>query len=104
MISAIEEHRLGISDLCRRYHVRRLDVFGSAARGTDFQQSHSDADFLVQFDNSAASLIDFVDLKEALERLLVRRVDLIDRRAIETSRNHIRRRAILEDAESLYAT
>jgi predicted nucleotidyltransferase len=36
-------------DLCRRYGVRRLDVFGSAARGADFDVATSDVDFLVQF-------------------------------------------------------
>jgi uncharacterized protein len=38
--------------LCRRFHVRRLDVFGSAARG-DFDPEHSDVDFIVEFDRSA---------------------------------------------------
>lgn len=44
----------------------------------------------------------FADLKEALEELLKRPVDLVEREAIETSRNFIRRGAILKEAEAIY--
>jgi len=43
----------------------------------------------------------FADLKDALEKLLARPVDLVEREAIEASRN-IRRRAILKEAEIIY--
>lgn len=46
----IEQHRAEIAELCRRYAVRRLEIFGSAARGTDFDPARSDADFLVDFE------------------------------------------------------
>jgi predicted nucleotidyltransferase len=49
MHSLIAAQRSAIADVCRRYQVRRLDVFGSAARGTDFDPERSDADFLVEF-------------------------------------------------------
>jgi hypothetical protein len=52
MIADITHHREELRDLCRRFHVRRLDVFGSAARG-DFDSARSDIDFLVEFDSSA---------------------------------------------------
>jgi predicted nucleotidyltransferase len=62
--------------------VTRLEVFGSAARGTDFDPSRSDADFLVTFDPVATyDLAAFVDLKGALEGLLRRPVDLVEREA-----------------------
>jgi predicted nucleotidyltransferase len=83
--------------------VAQLEVFGSAARGTDFDPARSDIDFLVTFApharNSFAALL---DLKEELEALLGRPVDLIERKAIEASRNFIRRRRILEEAEAVY--
>lgn len=44
----IESHRDALADLCRRYDVRRLELFGSAARG-DFDLRSSDLDFLVEF-------------------------------------------------------
>ena len=43
----IHQHQSAIAELCRRYRVQRLEVFGSAARGTDFAEESSDADFLV---------------------------------------------------------
>ena len=45
----IQEKCADIAALCRRYHVRHLEVFGSAARGVDFDMASSDADFLVEF-------------------------------------------------------
>ena len=49
MLPFIEAQRAAIAELCRRFHVRRLDVFGSAARGTDFDPSRSDVDLLVSY-------------------------------------------------------
>ena len=49
MLSLIAEHRAEIAALCRRFGVRRLAVFGSAARGADFDPARSDVDFLVEF-------------------------------------------------------
>jgi predicted nucleotidyltransferase len=50
MQTLIDQRRPEIAALCRRYAVRRLEVFGSAALGTDFDLAASDADFLVDFD------------------------------------------------------
>jgi hypothetical protein len=101
--SDIAEKRDALAELCRRFGVERLEVFGSAARSTDFDRDRSDADFLVTFTPSARNdLAAFADLKEALERLLGRPVDLVEREAVEASRNFIRRRAILNEAETVY--
>ena len=43
----------GLAELCRRFHVRTLDVFGSAVTGR-FDPARSDLDFLVQFEERAA--------------------------------------------------
>jgi predicted nucleotidyltransferase len=103
MLPLIEQHRPEIAALCRRFGVRRLAVFGSAARGTDFDPARSDVDLLVEFEPSAGyDLATFIDLKEALEKVLGRSVDLVDRGAVETSRNYIRRRSILKQAEPVY--
>lgn len=45
----IKRKRQEIVDVCQRFGVRRLDVFGSASRGTDFEDGRSDVDFLVEF-------------------------------------------------------
>jgi uncharacterized protein len=103
MHTAIAEKRESLADLCRRFGVARLEVFGSAARGVDFDEGASDVDFLVEFRSSDDELTRFVAFKEALEFLLERSVDLVDRKAIEASRNYIRKRHILTGAEPIYA-
>lgn len=84
MINQIELHREELRALCRRFHVRRLDLFGSAARG-DFYPERSDIDFLVEFDREhpeALSFDTYFGLKEALEALLGRPVDLVEPSAV----------------------
>lgn len=99
----IETRGTEIALLCHRYGVRQLEVFGSAARGSDFDPGRSDADFLVTFTPEARNdLAGFADLKDALEGLLGRRVDLVEREALEVSRNYIRRSRILAEAELVY--
>jgi uncharacterized protein len=103
MLTDIIEKQDALAALCRRYGVTRLEVFGSAARGGGFDPDRSDADFLVTFSPVARNdLAAFADLKEALENLLGRSVDLVEREAVEASRNFIRRRAILSEAETVY--
>jgi len=99
----IADKRDALIALCKRYDVARLEVFGSALRAADFDPARSDVDFLVTFAlQSRDNLAAFVDLKEALEALLGRPVDLVERQAVEASRNFIRRRRILEEAEAVY--
>lgn len=99
----IIRHQDAIAELCRRYGVTRLEVFGSAARGDDFDPAQSDVDLLVAFTPEARfNFAGFADLKNALEALFGRKVDLVDRPAIEKSHNHIRRSSILRDAQPLF--
>ena len=99
----IETKRPEIAALCRRFRVQRLDVFGSAARGDDFDIGRSDADFLVTFAADAEDdLTAFTDFREALEALVGRPVDLVDRAAVEQSPNYIRRRRILAEAQPVH--
>ncbi len=101
--AAIEDRRDALGALCRRVGVTRLEVFGSAVRGDAFDPARSDVDLLVQFAPEAEpDLAGFVDFKAALEDVLGRPVDLVERQAIERSRNHIRRRRILAEVESVY--
>ena len=104
MQADIAEKREALAALCRRYGVKRLEVFGSAARGVDFDPDRSDFDFLVEFEprGGLAPRDQFFALAEALEQLLGRPVDLVERKALEASRNYIRRRAILRHAETVY--
>jgi hypothetical protein len=80
----ILEKRNEIAALCRQYHVRHLEVFGSAARGDDFDWHSSDVDFIAEFDATTdlPPLEQFFGLQDALSRLLGRPVDLIEANAI----------------------
>lgn len=63
-----------VADLCRRYHVRRLAVFGSVLRGQD--DAGSDLDLLVEFEPGAIIGLKFISLQEELSDLFERTVDL----------------------------
>lgn len=99
-------HNLEIPDdalarFCRRWKVAELALFGSVLRG-DFRPD-SDVDVLVTFDpQSRRTLFDMVDMQDELSALLGRPVDLVSRRGVESSRNYLRRKAILSSAETIY--
>jgi len=80
----IQEKRADIAALCRRYRVRHLEVFGSAARGDDFDPARRDADFLVEFEpqSNLPPLEEFFGFQADLARLLERSVDLVEARAV----------------------
>jgi predicted nucleotidyltransferase len=103
MLAAVVDRRDELAELCRRYGVVRLEVFGSAARGADFDPPRSDIDFLIDLGERSLTLTAYLDLKEELEALFGRSVDLIERKTIEQSRNYIRRKNILGNAEVVYA-
>lgn len=85
---------------CERYHVQRLRVFGSAV--TDrFDPQHSDVDFLVDFLPDNDDLFqDYFDLKDELEHILGRPVDLVDASAV---RNPYFKASAFGSAQELYA-
>jgi predicted nucleotidyltransferase len=101
MHSAIIDKKPEIVAACQQFGVARLDIFGSAARGRDFDPQSSDADFLVDF-APASGQDHFLDFKEAFEKILGRQIDLVDRNAIEFSRNYLSRRHIFSEAEPVY--
>lgn len=99
--TSIRAKRYEIADLCRTFRVRRLDVFGSAAGGR--LRPDSDVDVLVEFDTTSPGFDAFgayFGLKEGLERLLGRPVDVVDASAI---RNPYFRAEVQATKEPLYA-
>lgn len=75
----IFQQREEIARVCKRLGIAKLEVFGSAARGLDFDVAKSDADFLVEYQPSTRrGLESYVGLKLALEDLLKRPVDLVE--------------------------
>lgn len=88
--------------LFRRWQIVEVALFGSALRD-DFRED-SDLDLLVRFAPGATwSLIDHIRMEDELSHLLGRRVDLVTRYAVESSRNPFRKQEILETARTLYA-
>lgn len=83
MLTLVDPQLAEVSALCRRYGVRKLELFGSATTGT-FDQQTSDFDFLVDFDPGGGNLFHrYFGLKEALEALFGRKVDLVMVGALE---------------------
>lgn len=91
-----------VTDFCKKWHIEEFAVFGSVLRG-DFGPD-SDLDVLVSFSPGADwGLLDHLQMEQELVALLNRKVDLLTRRAVEQSRNWIRRQEILSTAEVIYA-
>ena len=97
----IASRQADIAGLCQRAHARRLDLFGSAVR-QDFDETRSDLDFLVVLEERAPAeyFEAYFSLKEGLEALFSRQVDLV----IEPSiRNPYFRQRVDAERESVYA-
>ena len=97
VVAVIERRRTELDQICRHRGVRRLELFGSAAR-EDFTPA-SDLDFLVEFSGSP-SLADYLELREDLKSLFGREVDLVMPGAV---RNPYIRATIERDRQLLYA-
>jgi predicted nucleotidyltransferase len=92
----LDERRL--AELCRRYGVRELSLFGSAARGE--ARLDSDIDLLVEFlPEAEPGLLDHAGLMLDLEAVLGRKVDLVSKNALRP----LLRDSILQDSRRLYA-
>ena len=87
-----------LADLCRRYCLRELSFFGSAARGE--MRPDSDIDLLVEFlPGAEVDLVEHLAAERELSELLGRRVDLVSKRAL---RNALREE-VLAQACHIYA-
>jgi len=85
MISLIENNYEAIKDLCVKFRVRRLELFGSAIDDENFDPENSDLDFLVEFQplKQGEYADAYFGLLEAVENLFGRHVDLVMPRAIK---------------------
>ena len=90
-----------IEELCRALGVRRLDVFGSAV-SESFDVRTSDVDLLVDFEtgHDFDHFGTYFALKEGLERILARPVDLVVNTSI---RNPYFLQQVMDTKETLYA-
>ena len=90
-----------IAGFCRKWRITEFALFGSVLR-EDFGPD-SDVDVLVRFEpESQWTLFDLVHMEDELATIFGRKVDLAERAGIEQSPNWIRRRRILDSAETVY--
>lgn len=98
-MNLLENHRNQIVELCDNHKVKELYLFGSVL--TDKFNDTSDVDMLIQF--SQVELLEYfdnyMDLKENLEKILNRRVDLLENQAI---RNPIFRQVLDREKRLFY--
>lgn len=97
----IRGHESELAQLCRKFHIRRLELFGSAVGG-GFNPECSDLDFLVEFESlpEGGYADTFFGFKQALESLFGIPVDLVVPSAI---RNPYFRQSIEKHKALLYA-
>jgi uncharacterized protein len=91
-----------IAEFCRKWNVSEFALFGSVLRD-DFRPD-SDVDVLLTWAPDARiSLFDYTPMKDELEAIFGRKVDLISKEGIQQSRNWIRKNEILGSARVIYA-
>ena len=97
---AIDYDKEKLRDFCRKWKITEFSLFGSVVRD-DFGPE-SDVDVMVRFaDDADWSLFDEVHMEDELVEIFGRDIDLLTRRAVERSRNAIRRESILTNAVAL---
>ena len=88
-----------VIELCKKYFIVELSIFGSSLRD-DFTQN-SDVDILVSFEqNSKVTLFDIIELENEFSKLLNRKADIVEK---ESLKNPIRKNKILAAREIIYA-
>ena len=100
---SLAELQTVLRPFCEKHRIRRLEVFGSAARG--LATPESDVDLLVTLDESGpAAVADLLEMAGEAEELVGARVDFVLRRSVEKSPNRFARTDILASAVCLYGS
>jgi len=100
MVSDLHIDADRLAAICRRYHVERLEAFGSFVSGQ--AEADSDVDILATFEPAAAIGLEFVAFQQELEELFGRPVDLLGRASVERSPNKYFRHFALRRTQVLY--
>ena len=97
-LGTVDVEEAGLAEICRRYQVRELAVFGSAARGA--MRPDSDIDLLVEFlPGAEIGLLEHAGLMLDVAQLLGRRVDLVSKRGLKP----FIRDSVIREARPVYA-
>jgi len=90
-----------IKNFCTKWKVKEFALFGSVIRD-DFSHEKSDVDVLITFFPNQILGWDIVDMKEELEAIFNRKVDMVNKEVIEKSTNPYRKKSILDHYEVVY--
>jgi predicted nucleotidyltransferase len=91
-----------IKILCEKFQIIELSFFGSVLH--EHFGPESDIDIILEFNKQAnISLFDLGDIKNQLETMFGRPVDIVTKRSIEMSGNQLRKEEILGQAKVIYA-
>jgi hypothetical protein len=93
----IREKLPELRNICVKYHVRKLALFGSALRPNFTPES--DLDFLVEFDqNASIGLFELAGMQMDLEQLFGRKIDLVPKKGLRPALQDV-----LSEAQLVYA-
>ncbi|MBI4403550.1 MAG: nucleotidyltransferase domain-containing protein [Deltaproteobacteria bacterium] len=86
---------------CRNWKIKSIALFGSAIRD-DFSEQ-SDVDLLITYHRDAShDLLDLSDMIVGLEKIFNRKVDIVEREAVEKSGSQLLKEEILGSAKTIY--
>lgn len=95
----LQKSKSKIAEICRRYQIRELSLFGSQMRGDS--NNDSDFDFLVEFQPEAkVDYFKYFEIQEELEKIVDKKVDLVPK----TGLKNLIRGQVLAEAEIIYAS
>lgn len=97
-VPGLEYDEMALAELCQRWHIRELRLFGSQARGD--ARPDSDVDLMAVFEPGMTPGFAFVNLVEELQTVFGLKVDLITNLPLRNARQ---RASIERDLTPLYA-
>ncbi|MGK7892152.1 MAG: nucleotidyltransferase family protein [Xenococcus sp. (in: cyanobacteria)] len=101
LVKNIEIPSAQIAEFCERWKVQELALFGSVLR-EDFRPD-SDIDVLISFTpDNCWTLFDRVDMQDELTEIFGRKVDLVNKKGIERSRNYLSKNNIISSSKVIY--
>ncbi len=101
MATVLAVDQVQVSELCRRFRIAKLELFGSRASG--HARPDSDVDLLVTFEDGYTPGLEFFGMADAFAAVFGHPVDLLTRRTVERDHNEYFRHNVLSQVETLYA-
>ena len=90
-----------VETFCHKWLIKQMAIFGSAVRD-DFDPNTSDIDILIEFLPEASWGFEIATIKQELEDIFKRPIDLVSKKAVERSKNPYRKKEILDSSKVIY--